>query len=136
MLRRPPRSTRTYTLFPYTTLFRSAGASGRSDGRSAIQSLRPGRASSGADGLWRNAEDSGGEYVERARRSLRTRNCRGPRGSCAGGGLLVAAPPQFPVADSARSPDLAPFRRALAGPHPQPSERPLGQEVFNTSKTL
>src|SRR3546814_8442949 len=26
MLRRPPRSTRTDTLFPYTTLFRSAGA--------------------------------------------------------------------------------------------------------------
>src|SRR3546814_20306880 len=26
MIRRPPRSTRTYTLFPYTTLFRSAGA--------------------------------------------------------------------------------------------------------------
>src|SRR3546814_13705381 len=25
MLRRPPRSTRTYTLFPYTTLFRSLG---------------------------------------------------------------------------------------------------------------
>src|SRR3546814_15078609 len=25
MLRRPPRSTRTYTLFPYTTLFRSNG---------------------------------------------------------------------------------------------------------------
>src|SRR3546814_15691836 len=25
MLRRPPRSTRTYTLFPYTTLFRSIG---------------------------------------------------------------------------------------------------------------
>src|SRR3546814_13525527 len=28
MLRRPPRSTRTDTLFPYTTLFRSGGASG------------------------------------------------------------------------------------------------------------
>src|SRR3546814_11060787 len=27
MIRRPPRSTRTYTLFPYTTLFRSIGAS-------------------------------------------------------------------------------------------------------------
>src|SRR3546814_15292923 len=27
MIRRPPRSTRTDTLFPYTTLFRSAGAS-------------------------------------------------------------------------------------------------------------
>src|SRR3546814_6934800 len=26
MLRRPPRSTRTYTLFPYTTLFRSTAA--------------------------------------------------------------------------------------------------------------
>src|SRR3546814_10928471 len=25
MVRRPPRSTRTYTLFPYTTLFRSEG---------------------------------------------------------------------------------------------------------------
>src|SRR3546814_8612779 len=29
MIRRPPRSTRTDTLFPYTTLFRSAGAAGR-----------------------------------------------------------------------------------------------------------
>src|SRR3546814_15166481 len=28
MLRRPPRSTRTDTLFPYTTLFRSAGGLG------------------------------------------------------------------------------------------------------------
>src|SRR3546814_2560942 len=26
MIRRPPRSTRTYTLFPYTTLFRSSSA--------------------------------------------------------------------------------------------------------------
>src|SRR3546814_3468271 len=30
MLRRPPRSTRTYTLFPYTTLFRSQRPSPRS----------------------------------------------------------------------------------------------------------
>src|SRR3546814_6743771 len=30
MIRRPPRPTRTYTLFPYTTLFRSLPASGRS----------------------------------------------------------------------------------------------------------
>src|SRR3546814_3753514 len=29
MIRRPPRSTRTDTLFPYTTLFRSAGAASR-----------------------------------------------------------------------------------------------------------
>src|SRR3546814_976359 len=35
MLRRPPRSTRTYTLFPYTTLFRSRPESRRH------RSLRP-----------------------------------------------------------------------------------------------
>src|SRR3546814_18489593 len=29
MIRRPPRSTRTDTLFPYTTLFRSVGLAGR-----------------------------------------------------------------------------------------------------------
>src|SRR3546814_3859949 len=29
MIRRPPRSTRTDTLFPYTTLFRSGGSSAR-----------------------------------------------------------------------------------------------------------
>src|SRR3546814_20029702 len=34
MIRRPPRSTRTYTRFPYTPLFRSAGAAPRDrDGR-------------------------------------------------------------------------------------------------------
>src|SRR3546814_1525458 len=33
MIRRPPRSTRTDTLFPYTTLFRSLHASGRSRAR-------------------------------------------------------------------------------------------------------
>src|SRR3546814_14777099 len=31
MIRRPPRSTRTDTLFPYTTLFRSAGPTGLAD---------------------------------------------------------------------------------------------------------
>src|SRR3546814_19117679 len=31
MIRRPPRSTRTDTLFPYTTLFRSVGATGAPD---------------------------------------------------------------------------------------------------------
>src|SRR3546814_2254284 len=31
MIRRPPRSTRTDTLFPYTTLFRSPGSTARHD---------------------------------------------------------------------------------------------------------
>src|SRR3546814_3042644 len=43
MIRRPPRSTRTDTLFPYTTLFRSDGAAHR-DGRG------PGRADDAAPG--------------------------------------------------------------------------------------
>src|SRR6056297_3928641 len=33
MIRRPPRSTRTDTLFPYTTLFRSPGAGARGSGQ-------------------------------------------------------------------------------------------------------
>src|SRR3546814_16467044 len=36
MIRRPPRSTRTDTLFPYTTLFRSAELYGESDRRRRI----------------------------------------------------------------------------------------------------
>src|SRR3546814_13815432 len=35
MLRRPPRSTRTYSLFPYTTLFRSNGFGQRAGGNLA-----------------------------------------------------------------------------------------------------
>src|SRR3546814_13806494 len=43
MIRRPPRSTRTDTLFPYTTLFRSRGAG--SCRRDCGHEPRPGRAS-------------------------------------------------------------------------------------------
>src|SRR3546814_12641631 len=42
MIRRPPRSTRTDTLFPYTTLFRSPGCRGRP--RWSARSPPPGRA--------------------------------------------------------------------------------------------
>src|SRR3546814_1358458 len=38
MIRRPPRSTRTDTLFPYTTLFRSARRWGRGDVRAPVRS--------------------------------------------------------------------------------------------------
>src|SRR3546814_14222932 len=42
MIRRPPRSTRTDTLFPYTTLFRSApGGQRNRDNRDAVAALRP-----------------------------------------------------------------------------------------------
>src|SRR3546814_4930376 len=50
MIRRPPRSTRTDTLFPYTTLFRSRAAP-RSRTPEAAFSSELGRAILGADGL-------------------------------------------------------------------------------------
>src|SRR3546814_6868502 len=40
MIRRPPRSTRTDTLFPYTTLFRSAGEAGRRSARPLLSRAR------------------------------------------------------------------------------------------------
>src|SRR3546814_8642935 len=40
MIRRPPRSTRTDTLFPYTTLFRSARQYGGGDNIIAVDRLR------------------------------------------------------------------------------------------------
>src|SRR3546814_5503655 len=43
MIRRPPRSTRTDTLFPYTTLFRSSFDQGRPAGRSRKPGLSAGR---------------------------------------------------------------------------------------------
>src|SRR3546814_3697202 len=51
MIRRPPRSTRTDTLFPYTTLFRSAGEGGprRRRHRRDLRASRPDhRAGAGA----------------------------------------------------------------------------------------
>src|SRR3546814_13409453 len=40
MIRRPPRSTRTDTLFPYTTLFRSVRCRGRRDAGSVRRNFR------------------------------------------------------------------------------------------------
>src|SRR3546814_12996731 len=48
MIRRPPRSTRTYTLFPYTTLFRSRRADAGGS-RAIFQEFRADRRRGGAD---------------------------------------------------------------------------------------
>src|SRR3546814_12549578 len=56
MIRRPPRSTRTDTLFPYTTLFRSAAAARGSARRRATAAPRAGRtlrARGRTSGAWR-----------------------------------------------------------------------------------
>src|SRR3546814_6145363 len=64
MIRRPPRSTRTDTLFPYTTLFRSSRERGR------IQRLRR-RFDPGAARARRRAQAAGHVY-RRHRRRLRS----------------------------------------------------------------
>src|SRR3546814_5224815 len=53
MIRRPPRSTRTDTLFPYTTLFRSpgSGALKLEDPRLAMLMAAPGRTDDAPDHL-------------------------------------------------------------------------------------
>src|SRR3546814_5284344 len=51
MRRRPPRSTRTDTLFPYTTLFRSIGASGHRQQRARDHAGdEPGQEAGGREG--------------------------------------------------------------------------------------
>src|SRR3546814_4431423 len=59
MIRRPPRSTRTDTLFPYTTLFRSAGdlrALLSRAGSRAVQGLLPVRLRPGFERSGRSEE--------------------------------------------------------------------------------
>src|SRR3546814_15191317 len=68
MLRRPPRSTRTDTLFPYTTLFRSAPLPGQA-------AAYPGAGQRAAGGLLRPAVGGRGDATaggEAGRRQRRT----------------------------------------------------------------
>src|SRR3546814_19061879 len=54
MIRRPPRSTRTDTLFPYTTLFRSfVAALDQVPGVRCVLGLFEGVVTGAADGYWR-----------------------------------------------------------------------------------
>src|SRR3546814_5827332 len=54
MIRRPPRSTRTYTLFPYTTLFRSHHRHDDDQQRAGLAALEA------ANGLPKNHADTAG----------------------------------------------------------------------------
>src|SRR3546814_1067366 len=55
MIRRPPRSTRTDTLFPYTTLFRSPVSATSSETRFLAGSNREARVIRRGGGVWRMA---------------------------------------------------------------------------------
>src|SRR3546814_8781124 len=66
MIRRPPRSTRTDTLFPYTTLFRSpvGAVHGDGDADRPAAAVRPVRLAGGADQRRRAGATGGGRSEE------------------------------------------------------------------------
>src|SRR3546814_1920226 len=72
MIRRPPRSTRTDTLFPYTTLFRSPRLA-QPAARRAVQCRRHLEAGRRAEGGVRRGGD---RFGQAARRDLRQRHDR------------------------------------------------------------
>src|SRR3546814_10123995 len=64
MVRRPPISTRTDTLFPYTTLFRSRDRSRKTPGKRRISAARRGQGASGpASNLQNQYRQSSGSIV-------------------------------------------------------------------------
>src|SRR3546814_16863176 len=105
MIRRPPRSTRTDTLFPYTTLFRSHGGRSRS------------AASPAGDG----ADRAGGRWEWRSR----------PRASDGGlhHRLAAASAALEPFYESMP----AHLRQRIACPAEQPGRRQHGEEIGRTS---
>src|SRR3546814_12327213 len=90
MIRRPPRVTRTYTLFPYTTLVRSDTLKG--DDRNVIMQARSPRSSEGA-----GTEVGRMDTVSGRRVSLG----RAPKENCSIA-LSKAKEPQFAVCSSSR----------------------------------
>src|SRR3546814_14624053 len=69
MIRRPPRTTRTDTLFPYTTLFRSLRRSAYLFERANNEALSQARLIE-ALGLYKRIADTGHEEIERDYQAL------------------------------------------------------------------
>src|SRR3546814_5305839 len=67
MIRRPPRSKRTDTLFPYTTLFRSAVAHGFGGGSAHIAAAAAGKFAGWRDGDQLRAQGPGATLPRRPR---------------------------------------------------------------------
>src|SRR3546814_9766742 len=83
MIRRPPRSTRTDTLFPYTTLFRTAGKAYAAGGAADARADRRCRRVSGTR--------RGGDGADDLRRRRRASGAVGPRFRGIGAGLSQPA---------------------------------------------
>src|SRR3546814_20634360 len=72
MIRRPPRSTRTDTLFPYTTLFRSpGGGAARAFPHAAFESVHADRACRLGDGPVRPARQRSEEHTSELQSLMR-----------------------------------------------------------------
>src|SRR3546814_18740383 len=126
MLRRPPRSTRTDTLFPYTTLFRS-GHLGQLDGggESGHRPQGQGTLPAAAPGAHRARPRAGAEGPAAAHRP------RARRGAAIRQGGLhrkkLALPPALPKVPATK--DLT-FPNTLT-----PSQRPFAPPPPNTART-
>src|SRR3546814_4457296 len=80
MIRRPPRATRTDTLFPYTTLFRSVDMGARPFCTFRAPRFRPDRLGMGRAAL-RHQQNAGGRLKPQSElgnsRGVQSRPCRG-----------------------------------------------------------
>src|SRR3546814_10411468 len=97
MIRRPPRSTRTDTLFPYTTLFRSAGSG-------SVKAASGARRSTTAA---RRGRDAGASILARAFRP----QVRSPARSRQFSANRAPAPTRGPCVPTTGGPQLATFRK-------------------------
>src|SRR3546814_9424877 len=111
MIRRPPRSTRTDTLFPYTTLFRSLGGDGRS---------RP------AQGVGRRGADGRGLLRARTYSAFNAASAGADHGVAAGGGADRTLSPARPVARSERA---RPYRHRASRRRSARNDRDAAQPV-------
>src|SRR3546814_19573283 len=109
MRRRPPRSTRTDTLFPYTTLFRSGGGEAEGEGVSLIEGHVTGSClGGGRPSPARQAPDVSGRWPQPPRRR-----------SWSGG--LLASPTLYGLMASGQRLDqgAAPWKRGDVSRHPR-----------------
>src|SRR3546814_16745194 len=114
MIRRPPRSTRTDTLFPYTTLFRSLPAPSTAHTRWAVRSApslpleanAPGHPAMEVELLRQRGRPAGGVWQvewDREQTIIRDRNRDRP--------ALSGAVVHLPVRGPAGAEEVIPFRR-------------------------
>src|SRR3546814_16465989 len=110
MIRRPPRSTRTDTLLPYTTLFRSQG--GRRNGARRLGADRdPGAAARRLDGHPRRVRPARRSPYDIRRRRRRRRGTGGPRSS----GHRTSGPPTCAHSHSTLGHVIRELARAVLG---------------------